>query len=66
MTQPQLQKPYSVVTVVCIHCQQEQLVHVESCTGFWSMAHQWVQCLKCGRQFEVMVPDAIIAGPFLP
>jgi transcription elongation factor Elf1 len=66
MTQPQLQKSYDVVTVFCTHCQQEQLVHVQSCTGFWSKAHQWVKCLKCEQQFEVMVPDAIIGDPFLP
>jgi hypothetical protein len=66
MTQPQLQKPYSIVTVFCTHCQEEQLLHVESGTGFLAMAHQWIQCLKCGRQFDVMVPDTIIAGPFLP
>jgi hypothetical protein len=25
-----------------------------------------VKCLKCGQDFEVMLPDAIIGGPFLP
>ena len=25
-----------------------------------------VECLRCGQHFEVMLPDAIIGGPFLP
>lgn len=28
------------------------------------MAHQSVRCLKCGRHFEVMVPDAIVGVRF--
>jgi hypothetical protein len=66
MTQVQLKQSYVAVTVSCSHCQQEQVVHVQAVGGFWSMAHQWVECLKCKRGFEVMVSDAIIAGPFLP
>jgi hypothetical protein len=26
---------------------------------------QW-ECLRCGQYFVVMLPDAIIGGPFLP
>jgi hypothetical protein len=25
-----------------------------------------VKCVKCEQNFAVMIPDAIIAGPFLP
>ena len=25
-----------------------------------------VECLRCGQYFEVLLPDAIIGGPFLP
>jgi hypothetical protein len=25
-----------------------------------------VECVRCGQHFEVMLPDAIIGGPFLP
>jgi hypothetical protein len=64
MPQAQMKRSYFAVTVSCHHCQQEQVVHVQSRTGFWSMAHQSVKCLKCERQFDVMVPDAIIDGPF--
>ncbi len=66
MPQAQLKQPYTVVTVCCSHCQQEQVVHTQARGGIWSMAHQSVKCLKCGQEFAVMVPDAIIGGPFLP
>ena len=29
------------------------------------MAHQSVQCVKCEQYFDAMIPDAIVAGPFL-
>jgi hypothetical protein len=66
MPQAQLKLPYTVVTVSCSHCQQEQVIQTLARAGFWSMAHQSVKCLKCEREFEVMVPDAIIHGPFFP
>jgi transcription elongation factor Elf1 len=66
MPQPKLKQDYVVVTVSCEHCQQEQLVRVQARAGTWSTAHQSVECLRCGQHFEVMLPDAIIGGPFLP
>jgi ribosomal protein S27E len=66
MPQPQLKQDYAVIPVSCEHCQQEQLVYVQVGTGAWSTAHQSVECLRCGQHFEVMLPDAIIGGPFLP
>jgi ribosomal protein S27E len=66
MSQPQLKRNYVVMTVSCGHCQQEQIVHVLAGAGIWSRAHQSVECLRCGQHFEVMLPDAIIGGPFLP
>ena len=65
MSQPQMKCSYVAVTVSCIHCKQVQTVHVQPRGGCWSTAHQWLICLKCKQEFEVMVPDAIIAGPFL-
>ena len=64
MPQAQLKQPYTVVTVTCTHCQQEQVVHTQARGGIWSMAHQFVKCLKCEQKFAVMVPDTIIGGPF--
>jgi transcription elongation factor Elf1 len=66
MPQAPLKQPYTVVTVSCSHCQQEQVVHTQAYGGIWSMAHQFVKCLKCEQEFAVMVPDAIIGGPFFP
>ncbi len=63
MPSPQLNQPYSVVTVSCGHCQQEQVVQILARAGFWLRARQSVKCLKCSHEFEVMLPDA---GPFLP
>jgi transcription elongation factor Elf1 len=53
MSQAQLKQSDVPVTVSCSHCQMEQVVHM-------------VKCLNCGQEFEVQVPDAIIAGPFYP
>lgn len=66
MPQAQLKPPYTVVTVACSHCQQEQVVHTRTRGGIWSLVRQSVKCLKCEQEFEVTVPDSIIGGPFLP
>jgi hypothetical protein len=66
MPQVQMRQPYIPMTISCNHCQQEQTVHIHARTGFWQMAHQSVKCVKCEQNFDVMIPDAIIAGPFLP
>jgi ribosomal protein S27E len=66
MPQAQMKKSYFPMTISCGHCQQEQVVHLQGRTGCWQMAHQKVKCVKCEEYFEVMIPDAIIGGPFLP
>ena len=66
MPQVQMKQSYIPMTISCDHCKQEQVVHTQARTGFWQMAHQSVNCVKCEQQFDVMIPDAIIAGPFLP
>ncbi len=69
MPQPQLKRDCVLMTVSCGNCQQEQIVHVQVGTWTWSTAHQSLKCLRCGRcgqHFEVMLPDAIIGGPFIP
>lgn len=66
MSQVQLQEAPIAVTVSCSHCEQEQVVHIRARTGSWSMAHQSVKCVTCGQYFDVMISDAIVAGPFLP
>jgi len=66
MPQVQIKQSYIPMTIYCGHCQQEQFIHMQARTGFWQMAHQSVKCVKCEQNFDVMIPDAIIAGPFLP
>lgn len=66
MAQVQLKDVSVAVTISCSHCEQEQVVHIRARTGSWSMAHQSVECVKCDQYFDVMISDAIIAGPFLP
>jgi len=66
MPQVQMKQSYIPMTISCGHCQQEQVVHLQARTGFWQMAHQSVKCVKCEQNFDVMIPDAIVAGPFLP
>jgi transcription elongation factor Elf1 len=64
MPQPKLKQDYVVMTVSCGSCQQEQLVHVHARTGTWSMAHQSVECLRCGQYFEVIFPTLLSAVHF--
>ena len=59
MPQVQLKQPYTVVTACCSHCQQEQVVHTQARGGIWSV-------FEMRQEFVVVVPDAIIGGPFLP
>lgn len=66
MALPPLRYPYTVVTVSCGRCKQEQVVQILARSGFWLGVRQSAKCLKCGQEFEVMLPDAIIGGPFLP
>lgn len=54
-----------VATIECTACHAKQVVHVRAVkTGFGSIADQGVQCIKCKKQFYVLVPDEIIDGPF--
>jgi hypothetical protein len=66
MPSPQSYQPYTVATVSCGHCKQKQVVQILARTGFWLGACQSVKCLKCGEEFAVVLPDAIIGGPFFP
>ena len=66
MPSPQLKYPYTVATVSCGHCNQEQVVQILARSGFWLRVRQSVKCLNCGQEFEVILPDAIIGGPFSP
>ena len=64
MPSPQTYQPYTIATVSCVYCKQRQVVQILARTGFWLGAGQSVKCLKCGEEFAVVLPDAIIGGPF--
>jgi hypothetical protein len=66
MSQVQMKLSSIPMTISCDHCLQEQIVHMQAKTGFWQMAPQSVKYIRCQKHFDVMIPDAIIAGPFLP
>jgi len=65
MPQAQTKRSHIPLTISCGLCKQEQIVHIKTQSGTWSMAHQKVKCAKCEEYFDVMLPDIIIAGPFL-
>jgi len=66
MTSGVVQGSYVLVTISCTFCEQKQVVQMRARTGFAQMLGQFVQCVGCKTQFEVMLPDAIIGGPFIP
>lgn len=58
--------PHIVVPVSCSHCHQQQVVQVRaSTTRTGRMNDDSVRCVKCGKDFDVIVPDEIVGGPFL-
>jgi hypothetical protein len=59
-------EPHIVIPISCAHCGQKQVVQVRARTGFAQVSGQSLQCVTCERIFSVMVPDAIVGGPFLP
>jgi hypothetical protein len=56
---------YFVWSVVCRYCHEQQTVHMLPGTldnAQWLI--QTVKCVKCELNFDVLVPDTIIDGPF--
>jgi hypothetical protein len=56
--------PYVVMTAECRHCKTKQTVHVAACTGVGMIGNQTIRCINCDHQFDVMLPDKIVGGPF--
>jgi hypothetical protein len=54
----------SKIPVHCQHCKQKQIVHVFVRAGRNPMNNQTVTCITCKKDFDVLVPDPIIGGPF--
>ncbi len=55
---------YVVMTVECQHCKTRQKVHVAARTGVGQKVGHTILCIKCGKDFDVKVPDRIVRGPF--
>jgi phage FluMu protein Com len=55
---------YVVMTVECPRCKTKQKVHVAARTGGAQMGDQTIRCIKCDKDFDVMVTDKILRGPF--
>jgi transcription elongation factor Elf1 len=58
--------PHVVLPITCTHCNQAQVVQVRARTGFAQVNPQTVRCVKCKQDFDTVVPDDIVGGPFLP
>jgi phage FluMu protein Com len=55
---------YIVMTVECQRCKTKQKVHVATQSGVGQMSDQTIRCIKCDKDFDVLVPDKILRGPF--
>ena len=55
---------YIVMTVECLRCKTKQKIHVAARSRFAQMGSQTIPCIKCEKDFDVMVPDKILRGPF--
>jgi hypothetical protein len=64
MPSPQSYQPYTVATVACGHCKQKQVVQILARTDF-GWGHVIGEMFE-GWEFAVVLPDAIIGGPFFP
>ena len=54
----------SKIPVYCPHCKQKQIVHVFVRLGRSPMNNQTINCMTCKKEFDVLVSDPIIGGPF--
>ena len=59
------QPNYVVWPVDCRSCHEKQTVHLSPNTGPAQWSVQTIKCVKCGKDFDVIIPDRIILdGPF--
>jgi len=55
---------YVIRTLECKHCNTKQRVHVAAKPGPAQIGDRTARCIKCRKEFDVVVPDRIVAGPF--
>jgi len=57
---------FAIKTVECGFCKTKQGVKVAiNPTGEVSPGTQTIRCIKCKKQFVVLVSDTVIGGPFV-
>ena len=60
-----MDQPFVPMTVQCEHCKENQSVSIAfRLGGYVGPGPQTITCIKCKRDFDVTVPDKILAGPF--
>jgi DNA-directed RNA polymerase subunit RPC12/RpoP len=55
---------YVQLTLTCPYCEQKQIVHVRASVGSGVMNQASLICVRCKKQFPIMVPDKVIGGPY--
>jgi hypothetical protein len=55
---------FVVTTIECPHCKVKQKVHVAARTGASQMGNQYIFCIGCEQEFNILLPNKIVGGPF--
>jgi hypothetical protein len=53
------------MSVECPQCKVRQNIHVGLRSGVAKKESQYISCINCHSEFDVSVPDKIVAGPFV-
>lgn len=59
-------QPFIVIPVKCSNCGAKQVVRMRARAGFSQYGPQAINCVACEREFEALIPDQILGGPFPP
>jgi len=51
-------------TIECPHCKVRQKVQIAVRARLAQTGQQYISCLNCAGEFEVSLPNKIVAGPF--
>jgi YesN/AraC family two-component response regulator len=52
------------IAIECPHCKVRQNIHVGAGTAAQKEC-QYISCINCHSEFDISVPDKIVAGPFV-
>jgi DNA-binding NarL/FixJ family response regulator len=51
-------------TIECPHCKVRQKIQIAVRARLAQTGQQYISCLNCASEFEVSLPNKIVAGPF--